>query len=81
MATQTLYKIDSNLTKITIHFLDKEIVSKFYTFLLESGIAPAVTGNNAGNYRFQGFFTQEDTEKIIEFLQKENCKKCQILRS
>lgn len=81
MATQTLFKIDSNLTKITIHFSDKEIVSQFYAFLLENNIKPAVMGNYAGNYKFQGFFTNEDANNIIKFLTEKKCKKCQILPS
>ena len=80
-ATQTLFKIDSDLTKITIHFLDEEIVKKFYNFLFSNKITPAVMGNAVGNFRFQGFFTKTDAEKIIQFLTEENCRKCQILPS
>lgn len=81
MATQTLFKVDSNLVKITIHFGDKSMVADFYKFLLNNGIAPAVNGNDAGNYKFHGFFTQEDADKIIDFLKENNCRKCQILPS
>jgi hypothetical protein len=78
---QTLFKTDKNLVKLTIHFHDKEMVSKFYSFLLSEKISPAVKGNDAGNYKFHAFFTTEDSEKIVKFLNDSGAKKCQILPS
>lgn len=81
MATQTLFKIDTNLVKITIHFHDKEMVKHFYEFLLSQKIAPAVMGSMAGNFKFSAFFSIKDSEKIQVFLKKSGAKKCQILPS
>ena len=81
MASQTLFKLDKNLVKLTIHFHDKEMVFKFYDFLLSEQIVPAVNGNDAGNYKFHAFFTTEDSEKIVKFLNNSGAKKCQILPS
>lgn len=81
MPQQTLFKVDKNLVKITIHFEDKTMVGKFYTFLLEHKIAPAVKGSKTGDYKFSAFFTSADSIKIVDFLKQNNAKNCQILQS
>lgn len=77
----TKFKLDKNLTKVTIHFDTKEMVSDFYTFIIDNHLSPAVKGNSFGAMVFSGFFSEVDGEKIKEYLKSKNCKQSQILPS
>lgn len=78
---KTVFKVDRNLVKITVQFDSELDVRELYEYIIGNNIAPSVNGNHAGNFKFEGFFNEENAEKIIAFLKTNGAKNSQIIQS
>ena len=77
----SFFKVDKNLVKISVEFQTEEMVRAFYQFILDNVYEPAVNGNYAKNMRFEGFYTPETADKIIQWLKTNGYKQNQLIKS
>jgi|688.fasta_scaffold801265_2 hypothetical protein len=80
-SNKTLFKVDRNLVKITVQFENELDMRNLYEYIIGNNVAPSVNGNSAGNFKFEGFFNEDNAEKIITFLKQNGAKNSQIIQS